>query len=130
MKTFKDLFEPARDEKWKINQVKYEYNFELACEQLLPIRKRFDLTMNDYELAQNQYKNWLKNTMGYRGIGSSGINSGLNLFRWSQYLCNPLYFLTSFYIDSEQVHNHSLLGQIFCELVRVVHTQVQNYIHT
>ena len=45
MKTFKDLFEPARDEKWKINQVKYEYNFQLACELLIPIRKRFDLEL-------------------------------------------------------------------------------------
>ena len=77
MENFKTVFESARNKNWKINQVKYEYNFELACELLIPIRKRFDLTMNDYELAQNQYKCWLKNTMGYRGIGSSGINSGL-----------------------------------------------------
>ena len=48
--------------------------FELFSEQWQP---KVIATMNDYELAQNQYKCWLKNTMGYRGIGSSGINSGL-----------------------------------------------------
>ena len=110
MKTFKDLFEPARDEKWKINQVKYEYNFELACEQLLPIRKRFDLTMNDYELAQNQYKNWLKNTMGYRGIGSSGINSGL-CSKKALELKHKLTSSWSYFVSDDHVLGATLIGE-------------------